>query len=280
MPAIIAPRISATQDAMSSLDDLMADNTIKLGLQKGQTAAKKAFRAALPSTLTRIHAAIVAAFGDPSKEVTECFPAGRTAFSKSTDEQLNDYLKALSTGATAHATALPAATVANAAGLLATWEALFTGLKTAKGTKRSVERTRQDLRRALAIELHINVCTLSILYPGDMDKAAYFCPTEKLDGRSTPVTPGPTTLSAGACDPQTGQVVCTMTATDADTFRLLRRVQGEPDFTVVAEDIEAVDGAGTVTDTLPAPGLYEYVAEAVNGTRTGDRSGIVQVQKT
>ena len=277
MPALIAPRITATQDAMSSLNELMADNTVKIGLQKGQTAAKNAFRASLPAALGRIYGAVLAGFGDPSAVMTECFPSGRGVFNKATDEQMDDYLGALNIGVSAHAAALPPATVTAASGLLATWTALFQGLKTAKGSKKTVERTRQELRRGLAIELHINVCTLSLLYPGDLDKGAYYCPQDKLDGRAASVTPGATTLSAGPCDPQTHQVVLTMATADAETFTVKRRVIGEADFTVIAEGIEAVDGTGTFTDTLAAPGTYEYVASAFAGTREGAPSGLVSV---
>jgi hypothetical protein len=279
MPALIAPRITATQDAMSSLDDLMADNTIKIGLQKGKTAAKDAFRASLPAALGRIYGAVLAGFGDPSAVMVECFPSGRAVFSKATDEQLNDYLAALSAGVTAHATGLTPATVTAASGLLATWTALFQGLKSAKGSKKSVERTRQDLRRALAIELHINVCTLSLLYPGDLDKAAYFCPQDKLDGRAASVTPGAATLTLVSYNATNRQADFTMSAEDAESFRVYRRLVGEADFSLWAEDIVPVDGVAAYSIGLNTAGNFEFVAEGVNGARAGERSAVVLVEQ-
>ena len=94
------------------------------------------------------------------------------------------------------------------------------------------------------------------------------------------MTPGATTLSAGAFDPLTGKTVFTMSATDAESFTLKRRLMGEADFSVIAEGIEAVDGTGSYTDTMGAPGTYEYVAEAWNGTRVGAASGVVSVEQS
>ena len=276
LPAVIAERIAATQAAMTALDDAMANNTIKIGLQKGQTAAKAAFRASLPVALKRIYGAVLAAFGEPSAALAECFPSGRGVFHRATDEQVDDYLAALSVATAAHAAGLPAATVADAAGLLGTWTALFGAAKSAKGSKKTVERSRQELRRALALELYRNVLTLGLLFPGDLDKAAFFCPQDKLDGRAAPVTAGATTLSAGMFDPVTGQIVLTMAAENAETFTLKRRVMGEAEFTVNAAGIKAVDGTATFTDTVATPGTYEYMASAFVGIREGERSGIVR----
>ena len=41
-----------------------------------------------------------------------------------------------------------------------------------------------------------------------------------------------------------------------------------------------MDGTDTYTDTMVAPGTCKYVAEAVNGTRVGERSGIVSVVRS
>ena len=65
---------------------------------------------------------------------------------------------------------------------------------------------------------------------------------------------------------------------DALTFTLSRRLQGEADFTPVAEDLEATDGTATFEDTLPATGTYEYQAVATNGTHTSELSATLTVQ--
>ena len=182
-PALMAERIVATQGAVRALDEAMADQVIRTGLQKGRTAAKRAFRRALPGVVRRIHAAVVAAFGAPSRELAECFPAGRMAFQNATEKELGERLAALVAALGAHASALPPGTLADAAGLRAAWAALCEDARGARGTRTTGARTRQALRRALAVELHRNVLTLSILHPGDRAKGAYYCPQEKLDGR-------------------------------------------------------------------------------------------------
>ena len=57
----------------------------------------------------------------------------------------------------------------------------------------------------------------------------------------------------------------------------LRRLAGEADFSQVAEDIVPVDGVATFSIYLEGTATYEFVAEAVHGTRVGERSAIVSV---
>ena len=274
---VLADRVTETTSALNDMETTTQDEGSLVALQKVRTQAKKSFRSALPAQMARFHGLIVSQYGAGSLEETEFFPKGRSIFRDVRDEQLDVELKTVADAFQRHAADLPAAQVSAAAGLVTTWNSLLGTQTTAKTSRElgtgSIDTARAALERALQRNLH----WIGYHFGEDLAKCEFYCPQYLLENRAAPVTPGGTTLSAGPFDPQSGQTVFTMTAADAETFRLYRRLLGEADFSVIAEEIEAVDGTGTYTDTMAAPGTYEYRAEAVNGTRVGARSGVVSV---
>jgi len=272
-----AARVTATNAAANALNASMAETGNKLAMQKMQTEIKKAFRGSLPGQILEIYGAIVGAAGASSPILTECFPLGRSVFGSCKDGELDDQLQMLVTAIGHHGSALPPAAGTKAGTLLETWNGIYEAASSAKGTKKMSAVSRQDLRGALAGELYRNLLMLGLQYLDDPDKAAAYCPKYLLEGRATPETPGATTLTLAGQDAQPRTAHFTMTADGAESFRLLRRVTGETDMTVVAEGIVPVNGVGTFSIYLEGTATYEFAAEAVRGPRTGERSGSVSV---
>ncbi len=273
----LADRITATSTAFNLVEELTTEDLSKLAFQKSRTSIKIAFRQALPGHVVKIHSAVLAAFGAQAPEVLGCFPLGRNVFTTATDEALNNRLGQLILALTPLGAIVGPAHVTAATGLAATWDSLFGAQGLAKTAKSVTAEAQAQAMAALKVELFKNVLSIALLYPGRPEKIDLLCPQQHLKNRAAPTTPGTTMLSAGPFDAETKQTVFTMTATDAERFRLLRRMMGGPELTMIAEEIAAVDGTGTYTDTMVAPGIYDYVAEALHGTRVGARSGMVRV---
>ena len=273
-------RIAPTRAAITTMESVVTDVKVKLALQKARIEAKKAFRMDLPANLAKIYGALLAVYGPDAPEMIECFPEGRKVFTQCAEEQVNNHLEQLQASVTAHAAALPAATVTLAGSLVAGWASVYEAAGAAKDAKSVTAASREVAVAALRVELFKNLMTCGLYFPDDKAKAELLFPQYLLEGRATPVTPGITTLSNTPCDPQTGKTEFTFTAEGAQTFTLKRRRSGELDFAVRAEGIVAVNGVGTFTEERSLPGLYEYVAEAVNGTRVGPPSHMVSVGQT
>ena len=270
-------RVAATTAAANALNASMAATGSKLGMQKMQTEIKKAFRAALPGQIAEIYVGLAAVVGAFSPILLECFPQGRSIFSRCKEGEVDDYLQMLAVGLSHHATNLPPELAARVAGLITTWNAIYEAASTAKGTKKTTSLSRKELRTALEAELFKNALMLAILFPDNEAKAAQYCPKYLLEPRTSSVTPGPAVLALVNYNALTRQADFTIAAEDAETFQVYRRMAGEADFSLWAEDIEAVDGAGTYSIGLGTAGIFEFVAEGVNGSRTGERSAVVSV---
>ena len=270
-------RITGTAGAMTALDTGMADNAIKAAILKAQVQAKGAFRDGLPPRVGRIYNAVALQYGDPSPELTECFPLGRAVFSGCTDGALNDNLMQLKTCLTPKAPPLAAGLVTEATALLTTWNSLFTATGTAKGNKKMMEAARQAAKTALANELFKNLLTFALNFPDNEVKFAEFVPENLLEAPATPGAPGAATLSAGAWNAGTHLVTLTMQADGATVFTVQRRLVGEVNFSMVVDDAAAdAGGHATFDDEIPA-GHYEYRVLPRNGDVAGDPSNVVSV---
>ena len=274
---LFVERIAVTTAAANAVGGEVSSELGKLGLQKLRIEAKKAFRKALPEQIGQVYAAVAAKFGVKSGELLAVFPQGRTIFTQAPDDSLINPLTQLATSLTPYATPLGQPVVDQATGLKTTWEGLFSLASLAKQAKKGVAQSRQSLRAALEVELYKNLMWVCYNFPGDEAKLRLYCPQEGLFNRTAPTTPGATTLTLAGQEAQPRTARFTMTADGAESFRLLRRIAGEADLTVVAEDIMPVDGVATFSIYLEGTATYEFAAEAVRGTRTGERSAIVTV---
>ena len=274
---ILDDRITETTTALNAMQGVTSDEGGKLAIQKVRTNAKKAFRRALTTQVATYYGLVQGQFGADSAVVLECFPKGRSVFTNCREAQLAKELKTLADGLAHHANVLPAPAVAAATALGATWAGLL-GNQTSALTEHAAQADQIDAAQAgLARALFRNVLWIGYHFADDEAKCMFYNPQHLLENRASAVTPGPATLLAGPFDAVTKKTVFTITAENAATFSLWRRLMGEAEFTVIAEDIEPVNGTGTYTDTMPAAGTYEYVAMGYNGTRVGEQSGIVTV---
>ena len=275
--AIWTPRITATGTALNALDTGMADNETKLAIQKANVQAKEAYREALPAKVQKIYAAVVAQYGDPAPELTECFPHGRGVFGDCTDGQLNDHLTQLVACLTPKAPPLAAGVVTDATALKTQWLSLLTAAGTAKGNKKMMEAARRAAKAALAEELFKNLLTFGLNFPDNQSKFDEFVPEHLLEEPVVPGAPGAGTLSAGAWNSGTQMVTLTMGAEGATVFTLQRRVVGQASFVTVVDDV-AADGDGHATfDDNIAAGHYEYRVIPRNGDIEGPASNVVRV---
>ena len=167
-----------------------------------------------------------------------------------------------------------------ATGLKTTWEGLYLEASLAKMAKTGVAQSRASARKALEVELYKNLMRVCYNFPGDAAKIRLYCPQEGLFNRANAVTPGAAILTLVNYNPLNRQADFTISAENAKSFRVYRRMVGEADFTLWAEDIVPVDGVATYSIGLNTAGNFEFVAEGVNGTRVGERSTVVLVQQT
>lgn len=179
--ALFNQRITGTTTALSVMDNCMFDNDVKLALRMARVQAKDAFREALPGNLVRIHAAVIAAFGTESTQLTECFPQGRAVFGNCPDDQLDDKLQALQTCLTPLTAQVGATHVNNLGGLISTWIALLAAVESASANKNSSESTRRSARAALQLELFKNLLAIAAAFPNDESKIILYCPQHLIE---------------------------------------------------------------------------------------------------
>lgn len=274
--AMLNTRINATSVALNALDTGMADNATKLAIQKSNVQAKETYRETLAPKIARIHGAVVAAYGDPSPQLTECFPLGRSVFMLCSDGELNDNLTQLVTCITPRQSAVGAAAVNDAAGLLSTWIGVYAAANTAKSYKKLTELTRKQARANLEADLFKNLLTLALNFPGDEDKFTMYVPEYLLlPNQSAGTLPELASLASNYSGGLS--VPLTLHAEGATHFQLSRRMVGEVDFTPLTDVPADANSNATYTDTLPAPGHYEYQTLGQNDTGDGPESNIVLV---
>jgi hypothetical protein len=162
---LFAARIAATEAALAQVAGSAAADETKLALRKARKQAKRQFRAALPGGIGKIYGALLAQFGAKSVELKECFPAGRNVFLKCRDAVLAEELAALGNGLADFQKQLGATPAAQAAALLAGWQAVFDPSETATGNKVAAMMDKRAARAALQLELFKNLLTIVMNYP-------------------------------------------------------------------------------------------------------------------
>jgi hypothetical protein len=178
--ALLNVRINATQTALIAVEAGVTDVATKAAIQKSKTETKDAFRKALPENIRKIHAAVVAAYGDPSADLTECFPEGRNVFNKCRDEELNNKLGQLVACLTPREAQVGTVHVSNAAGLLSTWTAIYAAQDVAMAQRAEMAGGRDAAKANLQLQLYLNVLALAAAFPDQPDKCDLYCPQQYL----------------------------------------------------------------------------------------------------
>ncbi len=187
---IYTARLTATNTALAVVNSAFADDQSKLGLRKARKQAKDAFRKTLLKSIGKLAGAVEAKFGEGSPEFTECFPQGRTVFSKCSDDQLANYLQTIITGVTLHVAQLGAPVVTDATALLTGWNAVYSGSESSTGAKTTTQAAKAAARAALQLELFKNLLTIALNNPRQPDQFDMYMQQSLLEDH--PVTPAAT----------------------------------------------------------------------------------------
>lgn len=274
--SVLDARIAATTTALNAVENTVTDVATKQAIQEARTQIKEDFRTALRAHMRRIHGAVAGAFGDPSPELTECFPQGRSIFSECRDEELNNKLGQLVANITPKSAQVGATIVTLATNLKTQWTSIFSQQDQAMSDREVTAEGRDTARAALAQELFLNLLLLAETYPNDLTKCDYYCPQQFLRRPAPRTVPDDATLTADPFNPVTRKVTLHASADGAETIRLERRLQGENDWSEVAT-VPADEGSADHEDTLANDGTYEYRATGLNGTAEGAPSSVLTV---
>jgi hypothetical protein len=269
--------IAATTVALADAESCVTDVGVKAAIRKAKTDAKDSFRATLPTHIRRIWGSVAGVYGDPSPELMECFPAGRSIFRDCKDEELNNKLAQL-VACLANKT-VDAGIKTLAQGQLTNWDAIYTAQGDAKDNVNESTDVQDAKRAALALQLQKDVLTAALQFPGDFHKCNYYFPQQLLRRPSPRTVPDQATLTADPFNATTRKIVLHGSADGAEKIRFLRRMAGETDFSLITE-ITAEEGSADYEDTLSASGDFEYQAIGVRGAAEGEPSAVLAVQAT
>ncbi len=204
----LTARIAATAAALDAFHDTLDSDLSRLGIRKGAKLVKNNFRLDLTREAEKVVAAVVAEFGSESPEVLSVIPQGRTVFSRSRDDRLQDHLQTLVSGVEALEATLGAALTVKATALRDDWDVIYQASEESTGVKIATVQTKWEARDALSWELYRNIMAIADLFPRDPDKMRLYCNQTLLGipeptgfarlGTSDPVTPAGSTGSTGS----------------------------------------------------------------------------------
>ncbi len=199
-------RIAATSMALSNLEDAYTENLTKLGFRKAQKKVKNAFRKNLTREVAQIVAAVIAEYGEGSSEVDEVVPQGRTAFSTATDDLIENNIRTMINGLTAHQADLGSDPLNRAQDLLAQWITIYTASEQATGLKAATEDDQRLAKAALQMELFQTLLTLAKKFPNQPEQSRIYMQPHLLGyrRRSPLPTPVSTVPVAGSNNGSTG----------------------------------------------------------------------------
>lgn len=162
--------ITPTTVALTALGQCSSSDTVRLGIRKAAKDAKNAFREALPGNIRRIAQRVAGHYGEPSGQITACFPEGREIYRDCRDDQMTEKLTNLVTALTPLAAAMGPTALSDAGGLLSTWIALYAASEAATGAKTTTEDQKADCRAAVERQLTLNVLALAAQFLQEEEK--------------------------------------------------------------------------------------------------------------
>ena len=156
---------------------------------------KDAFRKSLLEDVAMVNGAVVAKYGPNAPEVAECFPQGRTIFSSATDDGLEAHIETLKNGVTAHVADLGAPLVAEVAGLLTEWQAVYAQSESSGGNATTSQEGKRLARENLQLMLFLNLITLAEMFARQPEKLNLYMQQSLLEDHpqapAPPVPPPP-----------------------------------------------------------------------------------------
>ncbi|MES2705837.1 MAG: hypothetical protein V4726_04465 [Verrucomicrobiota bacterium] len=168
--AVLEGVITPTAVALAVLGECSSSDSVRLGTRKAAKGAKNAFREDLPGQVRRIAQRVAGEYGDPSAQMTACFPHGREEFKACRDDRLEDHLQGLVAALTPLG-GLMAVALGEAERLLSTWTSLHAASGTSSGAKTTTESGKREARVRLERQLTLNVLGLAAQFLDQEDKA-------------------------------------------------------------------------------------------------------------
>ena len=189
----LTPRITATTSALTLVQDCVTDDLTKKAIRKARKQVKDAFRKSLLEDVAMVHGAVVAKYGPNSPEVAECFPQGRSIFSTSTDDTLEQHIETLRNGVTAHVAGLGAPLVAEVTALLTEWQAVYAQSESSGGNATTSQEGKKLARENLQLMLFLNLLKLAEMFPRQPEKLNLYMQQSLLEDSVSPdeVVPPP-----------------------------------------------------------------------------------------
>ena len=193
-PALFAARLTATNAALTGVNNTFTDDETKLGVRKARKLAKNNFREALPKSVGKLAVAVENKYGEGAPEFAQCFPHGRASFRSCTDDKLGNELQTLINGVTALQAVLGAQAVTDATALLTGWNAVFSPSEASAGAKTTTQAAKNAARQGLQLELFKNLLTLAMLFARQPEQLDLYMQQSLLQPHThTPATPTPPT---------------------------------------------------------------------------------------
>ncbi len=177
-------RIDAVSGALARLHSTFIDDGIQLGLRKGAKLEKRRFRDGLVDKIRPVYNAVWEAFGDPSPEMEEVFPGGRSVWYHLRDGEVSNHLNILVSGIAEYEASLGADVLAKAEAVRDEWAVVYEASKAASGEKTATEAGKRDARENLEVELYLTIARLMTLFPRDPERFALYMQQHLLEGKS------------------------------------------------------------------------------------------------
>jgi hypothetical protein len=273
---VLDARIAAVTGALAGAESGVSDVGTKAAIKSTKTLVKNNFRDGLQATIRRIHGAVVGAYGDPSPELNDCFPNGRTVFQSCRDEELDNRLDQLVNCITPLQAQVGATIVGLATTAKTQWTTIYGAQGSAKDVHELTTEASAEARVSLEHELYLSILFVAQQFPGDIVKCDYYFPQQLLRRPAPRTVPDQATLTADPFNSATRKVLLHASADGAEELRIERRMLGETDFSMIAE-VAAEDGVADYEDTLVNNGDYEYRATGLRGASAGEASLVLVV---
>ena len=260
----------------TAVENLFTDVLTKDAIKEGKVQLKEGFRLTLTEKIRKLFNIIAGEYGDPSEDLTACFPQGRNAFQRCKDEELDNKLGALKNAITARSAVLGAARVTMITNLHAQWVTIYEERGEAGAAVGQSEGQKKTALITLAVALQKSLLTVARHNIGNPTAMLRLCPQPVLRAQSGPVLPAKVVITPGAFEANTMQVGLGLVSARSKKIRLSRRLEGGVFALIATVDTDA-NGQANYVDTLPAFGQYEYQATAENDEGDGTASEVVGV---
>ncbi len=182
-------QIGALSSALATMVQQSTADRAMLGIRKGAKFTKNEFRESIRDEIRQIYAVALAAFNEPSEEMNNIFPKGRSIFNHSRDDELIEHLDVMISGLTLHEADLGGEVVADATALRDQWLDIYDASENATGVKTATESERREARRTLVIELYRTAGLLITIFPEAPERYTLYMQQHLLGGPSSDTPP-------------------------------------------------------------------------------------------